>query len=539
MQYFKFKRGTLKFFLFVFMVLVSCNTSKDNKIIDFDLEKRISLPLPQEVINSDRYLYTYPYTVKFIENEQKLLVKFYWFNSLYIYDINTKAIVNKIPFSETFDFDNVLYINPDSILLFLSGVYKYYYDTSIVVINSKGEVKKSYGIEHPEVLSSSTISMYSEEEMYNCLFPMFYGKDICYKNNVYFVLNISQERFLENNFVPVLGFYDFKQNKANILNNVTYPINKPISVFNYPENIFKMQYDIIPSKDELWLSFSFSPTAYKLDLKTNKGNFVVLNSKLPDTSWVYEEGKMGHIYQYARIAYINSLQKYIRRTAFVINEERFYSWATYDKQFNYIGEVIKKTPIDVYNDKFFYPDIIHDSLVINFYKPKEIPFDAQKFEQELKKMPKPEPKNESCNFIQNNSNGSHAILDYFKMKNLKSDSLYSVLILNDKGCPSCNEYFIKFLKFNSFLLNKKKNPFYCIYIANNKETIENYLKKNKLENIIVDESKNYNTYHPYKYFNPRLVLVKNNKIVSDTIYMPDKLENLVVRLTDFYGYTTE
>ncbi len=518
--------------------IISCNFKKDNKVADFELQNKIALPIPEEILNSSSYLYTYPYSVKYIEDEQQLLVNYYNFNYLYVYDLKSRQLLNKINFPRRFNFDNVEYINKDSILLFLSGVDKYYYDTSIVVINYTGKIKSAYGIKHENILNYSTCDLQKlDQQTYlSYLFPIYCFDNICYKNNVYFALNCAQEKFLENKFISVYGSFDLASKNVSINNQLTYPVKKPISTFNFPENILKTNINIVPEKAELLVSFAFSPYVYKHDLDKDKGVFVCLNSKLPDTSWVYQADKNGHTYFYGKVSFVEPINKYIRFVTLKVNDEIIRSIVTYDEKFNYIGEMLTDLSIKTINGKYFSADIVHDSLIISEYRPVEAAFDATKLEHELKKkIPKPTQNLETCNLIKNNSIEKRNIIDYLKMKALPLDTSYSVIVLNENGCTSCNEYFINFLSINSFLLKKKSKPLFFIYISNNKEASESFFRKKKMENILIDQPNNYNPFHPFKYFNPRLVLVRNNKIISDTVYIPDQLERLVERLLIFYG----
>ncbi|NMC99036.1 MAG: hypothetical protein GYA62_04880, partial [Bacteroidales bacterium] len=49
----------------------------------------------------------------------------------------------------------------------------------------------------------------------------------------------------------------------------------------------------------------------------------------------------------------------------------------------------------------------------------------------------------------------------------------------------------------------------------------------------------YPVIHPFSENNPRLILVKDNKIISDTIYMPDKQVVLIESLLKFQGFDLE
>ncbi|GAB4278895.1 MAG: hypothetical protein Kow0068_02680 [Marinilabiliales bacterium] len=92
--------------------------------------------------------------------------------------------------------------------------------------------------------------------------------------------------------------------------------------------------------------------------------------------------------------------------------------------------------------------------------------------------------------------------------------------------------------------NRNDKPFYLIYIGQNEntKTIEHIINEYALrinDNIKIDTSGIYPAFNPYSIENPRLVLVNNNKIVHDTVYLPDNLEKIIFTLIDYYGFETK
>ncbi|NSW45911.1 MAG: hypothetical protein HPY79_08880 [Bacteroidales bacterium] len=529
--------------LFLIIILSECNFNPNQTIVNFKQIKRWSLPLPRGVINSSQYLNTYPYSVKFIENNQQLLVKFYEIDTLYLFDLKSKNLINKIPLNHSFNFDGFNYINKDSILIFSSGVDKYYYDTAIIVIDINGKIKYSFGLNHKNIISSSyfNLSHLDEQTYFNQLFPYFISENPCINSKVYFVLNIDHNKFLSEPTTPVLGYYDFNKKKTIVYNDISYPVEKKIKVFNYPENITKTSLSLIPEKNEIWLSFSFSPIVYKINPETDEKQNINFACKWIDASSVFDKNATPEYnsFIYGRIFYIKSLNKYIRYISRRINDEFFYSIVTYDDKYNYIGEeFIDENKFFRFqaHDIYFNAEIENDSFIVKQLCPIEKKFNLKEFNRKLSKMPKPINKIETCNATQNTNKKQQNIQNYFKHKIENIQPSFAALILHEYGCSSCNEYFLKFLSLNNFLLLKKECPLYLVYITKKFELYKNQLNKQKIPKFSIDNPNAYNAYHPYKYFNPRLVLVKNNKIVSDTIYMPDNLDLLIERLLKFYNF---
>ena len=534
-------------FLLLFLVIFyDCNFTPNQTIINFKHIRHWSMPLPQGVINSSQYLNTYPYSVKFIENNQKLLVKFYEIDTLYLFDLESKNLINKIPLNHSLNFDNVEYINKDSILIFSSGIDKYYYDTAIVVIDINGQIKHSYGLYNKNIISSLyfDLSHLDEKIYFDQFFPIFISENSTINSKAYFVLNIDHKKFLSEPTTPVLGYYDFNKNKTIIYNDITYPVEKPLKVFNYPENILKTNLSIIPNKKEIWLSFAFSPIVYKINPETDEKQKIIFESKWLDASSVYNKNTSPtfNSFIFGKIYFINSLNKYVRLISQKINENMYYSIVTYDDKYNYIGEeFITKNDLPQFqaNDIYYNAEIENDSLKVEQLIPIEKKFNSNEFNRELNKIPKPINKIETCNATLNTNKNQQNIQDYFKHKFENNHQSFAALILHEDGCSSCNEYFLKFLSLNNFLLLKKGNPLYLIYVTKKEEASTNYLNKLKIPKFTIENPNTYNVYHPFNYFNPRLVLFKNNKIVSDTIYMPDNLDLLIERLLKFYNFETE
>jgi len=537
-----YRKGTRMFLFYISLLFFSCNNIKTIQIVDFSLDKKIVLPIPDEVRNSSLYLNTYPYKIKFIENEQQLLAVFYGFNTLYFYDLNSLKIINKVQLNNTFNFDNVEYINKDSIFIFCSGVDKYFYDTSIVVINDKGIIKHSFGINQKGVISSKTYNLNNlNDSIYmNALFPLFTSNNVLFQNRAYFIYNISHENFIRSKgLLPIIGYYNFDK-KAAFKKNISYPVSNSLLVFNYPENILKVNFSFEPQNKEMFVSFSFSPYVYKMDVEKNETRLILMPSKLIDTSSVYLENTnpQNNLFIYGRVNYISELNKYIRINSRKINDSIYKSISTYDKNFNYLGEKLISYKMNIENDHYFYAGIINDKLVVEQYKSCEIDYASQKLDNDLKLLPKTDTKNETCNANQNKEKSQKEFIQYLSQKNIKPSTAL-ILVLHDMGCGSCNEYLLKTLSINSFLLKLKTNPLHLIYLTDKIDLAKSYMKKLNIEPYIIDSPHNYNPYHPFKYFNPRLVLIKDKKIISDTIYMPDQLELLLERLMNFYGAKPE
>jgi hypothetical protein len=55
----------------------------------------------------------------------------------------------------------------------------------------------------------------------------------------------------------------------------------------------------------------------------------------------------------------------------------------------------------------------------------------------------------------------------------------------------------------------------------------------------IDNSSIYLKFHPFMMINPRLLLVTQNKVVYDEVFMPDELEKMIDKLLDYYHLSKE
>ena len=157
-------------------------------------------------------------------------------------------------------------------------------------------------------------------------------------------------------------------------------------------------------------------------------------------------------------------------------------------------------------------------------------------EEALKKL-----ENERCKIQPEKENKSYQpqnILTYLKQFGLNNPNL-CVTILHKEGCFSCNKEVLGFIKVNQpVFLNSKS--FYVFYINPNATTNEslNFFENNSINttnNCKTDTTNMYQFADPYRFKNPRLILIKDNKLVFDTIYLPDNLEKYFEKVVEFYN----
>ena len=128
----------------------------------------------------------------------------------------------------------------------------------------------------------------------------------------------------------------------------------------------------------------------------------------------------------------------------------------------------------------------------------------------------------------NKSDYSLQLINYLNEKTFISDEDYTlVTIYIGSGCHTCQEKILEFINHNVNVLNQ--TPLYIILTAHNasqlNKEIKVYSNLNEFENIILDTTgvvKNLN--NTGILLNPRITIVKDNKISMDSIYAAIDIE---------------
>ena len=133
------------------------------------------------------------------------------------------------------------------------------------------------------------------------------------------------------------------------------------------------------------------------------------------------------------------------------------------------------------------------------------------------------------------------MLNYTKqMFNIQDSTSLSLFVITDNDCHSCDEYLLNFITTNIGVINATKT---CLLLTGTNIKYFNRLRDEynleKVNNLAIDTTDIYNDLHHFSDYNPRLLLVRENKVVSDTIYMPEDLEQMMIDYINFYSFETE
>ena len=314
---------------------------------------------------------------------------------------------------------------------------------------------------------------------------------------------------------------------------------------------------ISPSKSSIVYIWNISNNKiFKKDFKSKLVDSSLLSKNIPFYNKEYESLIYLEVNKHLRTNYL---------VRFIVLPKNVFEKYTliqviYDKNYNYIGEVLINDKnyncilknsisknIKPWNEYYVIPSENNDKLKLvkikYILKNWDIVEAKKKLNTSLLNYIK-QKNNEAVCFIGNHKNlppyDKNKIFDYIRNKLSINDSTFSLLIIRTDGCYHCNEYLYDFILKNKFIFEMHYHAYVLLYDGykdNNNLTIKNFKSLN-CKNILF-ENVIYPQIHPFSENNPRLVLVKNNKIVSDTIYMPDNLDLLIERLLNFYNFETE
>jgi hypothetical protein len=119
-------------------------------------------------------------------------------------------------------------------------------------------------------------------------------------------------------------------------------------------------------------------------------------------------------------------------------------------------------------------------------------------------------------------NKRYEIKEYIKKTTKTNKKNYAVVIIPvDFSCPGCVKETLHF--FSNNIKKISEIPLYLIIASDKEQSTKKLLKNNNLENkpntVFSDNLISYLNYHPKnKGFNPRLILMENDKVILDKIY---------------------
>jgi len=545
--------------LFIILTsLISCNNKKD-QLVEIDEYKVIAeynLPLPHGA--------TFPNITKIIEitNKAYLLAYFYPLSNIYIYDLETKALVKQI--SLNIKAANISFVNKDSIWVMGYPYNGFNNDSSLMVIDYNGRIKHVYPLYHPNLISSkypdSTLIPENKE-----MYPSTWNQELIIQDNkVFFSFDYSYYGFkgYKKRF-PIVGYYDLVKDTLITNHEVWFPYLKEGGY--YKSNMYNPVISL-NNNGNILICFSYTPTFYEWNYHTNKIkthklathfiDSIIASNILYDNNDSYnclnfEFGTYGELLNY-------QLEQNLNFRTILLPEKKYgkskYLTIFSDNNYCYKGESytpFKNIIRGRYKDKYIQANIENGYVSLKLIKPIFKQFNKKNIQHCLDSLYYKNTealKKEVCRITGNITNKNYQpeyIVNYArKAQNIK-DTSFALAILNNSGCGPCNDYVLKFVSMNqSVMFTRHKKPFYLMYVKEGSTIadIKTYLNSYNISDykyVKFDTSRVYKEFHPFSFDNPRLILVSKNKVVADTISLPSNLDSFVEKLMNFYGLERE
>ncbi len=537
-------------------MLASCKSQHDyfKTVASFEAVKTFNIKMPFE---SNPYCYAsnVQYTDSFI------VVYYYPIDTLFIYDNKDSELKYKVPLKDYHIIHAFNFISKDSIWVF--GEIKKGYNDPFEVIDVNGAIKKKIDIQN--YLTDESFKDYTNID----------GNNFIYDNKLFFTLYYYLEdgKNIKYKKHPIIGYYDILKDKVVLNDELYFPYIK--DGIYYPTNDYYKRYcpqfTINEKKHEIIISFSYTPTYYVWNLDSNKVNTyhsaktLLVDTIIPFKRLIKRDDPEFYPYtktlgMYFGMHYLRGQDIYVR--SITLPEKDYgpnnYVYIFVNGENEFIGEV--KTTEIIKNNYFSFQEWSNDSLLLAYssngnkltvylgklvFKQMNQNEYVNKFKISANQI-KEKEQNKVCRIIGNKQNiEKKDVLLYLKEKHNINDSTFSAIIINKKGCYSCNDYILNnFLNINKqVFLSLEKDPLYLLYIDDdgNKSFIKNNILGDFInfeQRVKIDTTTLYEKFNPSNSFNPRLILVRQNKILSDSVYMPDNLLNLVEELIEFYNFKT-
>ncbi len=525
------------YFCFIVLVLfVSCNKSQKSKYVYFEHLKDLVLPL-SDTLNNVVYNYQYVKT-----DTSNLLIIYTNSRKLLIYDIDSAKKVNTIKLSmiPLLAFD---YINSDSIFIYYNPAYDidYMHDSTLLLINNKGDTVDVYSWKNTPVWSWENPDYDIEDVGYSSL--LF--QHLPYMNNkIYMTFDIYHHNYfcdsiyLNNNKIPLIGYFDTKNNKFSAFSVYKYP--QLTDSLKFPD-IFSKKFISFTSDKKMIMAFAYTPLFFIFDEENNEIYHKKIVSMVIDTiypSSVYQED----LNRYTYLIYDSVSQYYYRFIELAQNKYgRGMNYVVVsDKNFNHIAEGFYPKNIspqfatmgeNILTINFEKTAKMPGKLVFSIYKPVFKDIDDNLTDLMMSKL-------DSVNqcFLQKNNLNSDRNIETFIEENISlPDSDFLLIILPMKSCPTCLKSALNFISMNAKPIFKS-NLKILISGADAVQINEILADYNLLlynNKIWIDTIEKYYYYNKFDIINPRLIFFKDKKISFDTVYIPDRMRDFKLKIKYF------
>ena len=487
-------------------------------------------------------------------------------NKITVYNINDTKTINEIyieqqPINSSLRRFN--FVTKDSIIIF-NTTYEML-DSCLSLIDFTGNVKKIYSVNNP------FLTTYKHNFSNDSTLVSIQLNSINFSNNkVFFTTTLFYSRafgtneFIKNKY-PLVGYFDLEKDTVILNHNIWFPNLKE---GGYLENFAKDVKLNISENGNPIISFSYTPDIIEWDINNNTTLTHSFTSQIVGEIPFLKESTNQYIiehYFYGTVRYIDSLEIYVRDVFFPkkIYGKLHMLEVFANNKFEYIGEFSNSKYGNAINLKsnngtawetqyvgrhnWAYSEYI-DSLKLvkaNYVFGKVNTDSLKSFMFAEKDSIVKQKQQKFCSIMGNDykfeSYSNNLMINYTKkLFNIEDTNSFSLFVITDNGCHTCDDYILSFINMNNSVINATKA---CVLLAgSNTKYFNKLISENNLlsiDNLVIDTTGIYKDLHPFNVYNTRLVLVKDNKIVSDTIYMPNDLDKMVFNYINFYNFEME
>ncbi len=462
--------------------------------------------------------------IRYFDNFLILYIK----DSLIFFDIHNKNLYRKVSLPYKGELNDFYYHNKDSIfLLYLTSKYTGYQDSILQMIDLNGNLKKVYSFENtPVYCSYNNVLQDTAIIVYNMLTTDL----VMIKNKIYLGLGRYQNYLGDKKLAqkPILGYMDI-QKDTFFTKNINYP------ELNYGKDFYPLMmsfFSFTPYKDNLYISFQYTDKTLIYNSKTKKIDTLEFESAIIDSILpVNDIKKIPKDYSYFSFYGIhfnylsNSFFRYL-----LLPFDKYGIGNYYLEEFDTLGKLIsiikipkKDESLLFINGDTLYTTIAQElnkgNLIINKY------LITYKIKSNL----------QIISDLDTGTTNSYNFQKYLKNK-IKAKNYAVTIIWYDMMCENISDFIIK-----NYQLNANKYISSNIYLMIITEDTNSFKKEFFLnynfneKNIIIFE--NYKDIVKFiEYDNiPRVLVVENNKILTDTIFdvneITDKWQKFLKELT--------
>ena len=452
---------------------------------------------------------------------------------LSFYNINNGQKVHEIITDSKKNLDSYFFVNKDSIFIFYEESHPPSDEDREIpgqfqLIDYYGNIK----IKYPYNIAMS--DWHNNVDMKILLPPRQSWEDIhIIQNDIFFktmteqIGDVGTKEFMENR-LPFMMRYNTIDQKFYLSKLYNFPyIEEGIY---YPTSWSVVNVAISGNNLPL-VRYNYSSNVFEWDYKNDKLITHPLKSRLIDTIMPMTSPSSYHFYNlecaYGQINYDHYRKLYFANlyynSNFYEDNDGLRTVIIANDKFEYLGELYCNKQFPIYYTKNNILSIINsnDSTIkIDYLELIKTNRDFDKYIDSCKNDLK--IRKEKVEKIKNAFNNSaNSLIEILKsQQNIKENNYTVLTIYPTAGCIGCNEFILNFISQQKSLLENL--PFYLVITADNSKQISKELKKYNLQNfknLAIDSIGIIKKQTQHKgLLNPRLTIIRNNKIETDDIY---------------------